>query len=59
MDKLAEFLKKDTEFSVSEVLKVMTVGNIIMTLVMPPLRRHIFVCFMAKSAFGFFSALSP
>ena len=29
-------------------------------LIMSPLRRHIFVCFMAKSAFlGFFSALAP
>jgi len=42
------------------VVTVVLLWNCIISIIMSPLRRHIFVCFMAKSAFWRgFSALAP
>jgi len=42
------------------VLEATVLETSLILIIMSPLRRHIFVCFMAKSAFlGGFSALAP
>jgi len=55
--RIYEFLIREYSFALS-----LTANNRnlrVVTIVMSPLRRHIFVCFMAKSAFWVFSALAP